>query len=71
MLGSIVDRLHQTAATSVVAIGQAFELPDDTVVGEFGVDGAQAYEVCTGIRIEAERLPPGRAHRDLALASMP
>jgi GNAT superfamily N-acetyltransferase len=72
LLGSIVDRLHQSAAATVVAIGPAFELPDDAVGCEFGVDVAQAYEVCTGIRIEAEQLPPGRAYRDtLAQASMP
>jgi len=65
LLGSIVDRLHQAAATTVVAIGSCFELPEDDVRGELGADrGAQAYEVCTGIRIEAERLPAGRAYRD-------
>ncbi len=57
--------LHQAAATTVVAIGSCFELPEDDVRGELGADrGAQAYEVCTGIRIEAERLPAGRAYRD-------
>lgn len=70
LLGSIVDRLHRVAATTVVAIGSAFELPGDTTGSEFGADAARAYELCTGIRIEAERLPPGRAYRDtLALAS--
>ncbi len=64
LLGSIVDRLHRVAATTVVAIGSAFDLPGDTVGGEFGADAAQAFEVCTGIRIEAEQLPPGRAYRD-------
>jgi len=71
LLGSIVDRLHQVAATAVVAIGSAFELPDDMAAAGFAGDASRAYEVCTGIRIEAERLPPGRAYRDtLAQASM-
>jgi len=64
LLGAIVDRLRRTAAAPVVAIGSAFELPDDAIGGEFGADAAQAYEVCTGIRIEAEQLPAGRAYRD-------
>ncbi len=69
LLGSIVDRLHQAAATTVVAIGSCFELPDDAIRGDFTDRGARAYDLCTGVRIEAERLPAGRAYRD-TLASL-
>jgi GNAT superfamily N-acetyltransferase len=58
LLGAIVDRLHHTAAASVVAIGSCFDLPDDAFAGEL------AYELCAGVRIEAEPLPAGRAYRD-------
>lgn len=64
LLGMIVDRLHQAAATTVVAIGSCFELPVDEPLGEFADRGAHAYDICTGVRIEAEPLPPGRAYRD-------
>jgi GNAT superfamily N-acetyltransferase len=69
LLGSIVDRIHQVAGTSVVAIGSAFEFADDAQC-DVGADGA-SYDLCTGLRIEAERLPPGRAYRDtIAQAAM-
>jgi GNAT superfamily N-acetyltransferase len=58
LLGAIADRLHDTAAASVVAIGSCFDLPDDDFAGE------HAYELCAGVRIEAEPLPAGRAYRD-------
>jgi GNAT superfamily N-acetyltransferase len=63
LVGSIVDRLHGTAATSVVAIDIAPARAPDALRAELGlVPGAGGNEVCMGIRIEAEPLPP-HAHR--------
>ncbi len=63
LITAIIERIHGTATTSVVSIELASGRVPDALRAELGLaPGAHGHEVCTGIRIEAQTLPPS-AHR--------